>query len=146
MPSTLLDTLNHVVLKFCAWKPKRQVIFHYSGNRLFAGQEIVQDAFLPGTPKTQDVRGPGCWINLIFVVIFNFLFCIRVQPINNAVTVSGEQWRDSAIHTRVSIPPQTTLPSRLPHNPEQSSLCCPVGLWWSFTLNRAVCTCPSQTP
>ena len=35
--------------------------------------------------------------------------------------VSGEQWRNSAIHVYVSILPQTPLPSRLPQNTEQSS-------------------------
>ena len=40
----------------------------------------------------------------------------------------------------VSILPQTPLPSRLPHNTEQSSLC------WLYILNIAVCACPSQTP
>ena len=29
--------------------------------------------------------------------------CIRVEPINNVVTVSGEQRRDSATHIHVSI-------------------------------------------
>ena len=36
--------------------------------------------------------------------------------------VSGRQQRDSGIHIHVSILLQTTLPSRLPHNIEQSSL------------------------
>ena len=36
--------------------------------------------------------------------------------------ISGGQKRDSAIHTHVSILPQTPLSSRLPHNIEQSSL------------------------
>ena len=35
--------------------------------------------------------------------------------------VSGEQGRDLAIDTQVSILPQTPLPSRLPHNIEWSS-------------------------
>ena len=43
--------------------------------------------------------------------------------VNNAAIVSGRQQRDSAIHTHVSILPQTPLPSRLPHNIEQTSLC-----------------------
>ena len=43
--------------------------------------------------------------------------------INNAVIVSNEQQRDSVIHTQLSILSQTTLPSRLPYNIEQSSLC-----------------------
>ena len=60
--------------------------------------------------------------------------------------VSGEQGRDSAIPIHVSILPQTPLPPRLPQNIEQSSLCYTVGSCWLSILNRAVCTCPSQTP
>ena len=40
------------------------------------------------------------------------------QLINNAVIVSGEQQRDSAIHIYGSILPHP-FPSRLPHNIEQ---------------------------
>ena len=36
---------------------------------------------------------------------------------------SGEQWGDWAMHTHISILPQTHLPSRLLNNIEQSSLC-----------------------
>ena len=61
------------------------------------------------------------------------------QPINNVVMVSGEQRKDSAIHTHVSILPQTPLPSRLPHNVEQSSLCCTAGPCWLSILNTALC-------
>ena len=46
---------------------------------------------------------------IVFVFLLNFLFCIGVQPVNNVVMVSGEQRRDSAIHTHVCILPQ--LPS-----------------------------------
>ena len=49
------------------------------------------------------------------------------MPINNAVIVSGEQQKDSATHIHVSILPPTLLPSRLPHNIQQSSLCSTVG-------------------
>ena len=41
---------------------------------------------------------------------------------------------DSAIHARVSILSPTPLPSRLPHNVEQSSLCYTVDPWLSFIL------------
>ena len=37
--------------------------------------------------------------------------------------VSDGQQRDSTIHIHVSILPQTPLPSRLPHNIKQISLC-----------------------
>ena len=53
---------------------------------------------------------------------------------NNVVIVSGAQQRDSTIHIHVSILPQTPLPSRLPHNIEQSSLCCTVGPCWLSIL------------
>ena len=42
-----------------------------------------------------------CW----FCLFFNFLFCIGVQLINNAVMVSGEWQRDSAVPIHVSILP-----------------------------------------
>lgn len=53
---------------------------------------------------------------------FNFLFCVVMYLINNVI-VSGEQWRDSAIHIHVSILPQISLLSRLPQHIKQSSLC-----------------------
>ena len=62
------------------------------------------------------------------------------------MVVSGGQQRDWAIHTHVSILPQTPLPSRLPHNIERSSLCDTVGPCWLSILNIAVCTRPYQTP
>ena len=51
--------------------------------------------------------------------------------------VSGGQ-RDSAVHTHVSILPQIPLPSRLPHNTEQSSLCNTVGPCWLSILNIGI--------
>ena len=50
-------------------------------------------------------------------------FWVYSQLTNNIVIFSGEEQRDSTIHTRGPILPQTPLPSRLPHNVEQSSLC-----------------------
>ena len=67
-------------------------------------------------------------------------FCNEVQLINNVVIVSGEQQRDSAIHIRVSIPPQTPLPSRLPQSIEKSSLCSTGGPCWLCILQIAVQT------
>ena len=46
---------------------------------------------------------------------------------NDVVVVSGERWRDSVIHTHVSILPQTPLPFKLAHNIEQSSICYTIG-------------------
>ena len=66
--------------------------------------------------------------------------------INNVVIVSGGQQRGSVIHIQVSTLPQTPLPSRMPHNIEQSSVCYTVGPCWLSILNIAMCICPSQTP
>ena len=41
--------------------------------------------------------------------------------------VSGEQRWDSVVQIHVSIFPKTPLPARLPHDIEQSSLCCTEG-------------------
>ena len=64
----------------------------------------------------------------LFFFFFIFVFYIRVWPVNNVVIVSGGQQSNSAIHIHVSIFPQIPLPSRLPHNIEQSSLCYMVDL------------------
>ena len=57
-------------------------------------------------------------------IFLTFNFVLGVRPTNTVVIVSGEQQRDSATHmdTHVSILPQTPLPSRMPHNTEQSSM------------------------
>ena len=52
------------------------------------------------------------------------------QLANSVVIVSAEQRRDATKHIHVSIHPQTTIPARLPHTIEQSSLCCTVGPCW----------------
>ena len=61
------------------------------------------------------------------------------QFTNNEVTVSGEQWMDSAMHTHGSILPQTPLPPRLPHNIKQTSLHYIAWYCWLSILNTAVC-------
>ena len=62
------------------------------------------------------------------------------------MTVSGGEQKDSAIHTHVSILPQTPLLSRLSHTLsrvpcQHMELCDPVGPCWSSVLNIAVSTC-----
>ena len=93
----------------------------------------------------EDVGGTLTPSRKALASFFKLLFCTGVEQINNAVTVSGGQQRDSATHTHVSIPPQSPFSSRLPHNIEQSSLCYSVGPHRLSVLNTAVCTCPSQT-
>ena len=55
-------------------------------------------------------------VDSFYFFSLNLLFCVRIYLINHVVVISGEQWRDSAIHIRVSILPQTPLLSRLAHN------------------------------
>ena len=53
--------------------------------------------------------------------------------INKAVIVSGEQQRDSAIHVHTcmaSMYMYGILPSRMPYNIEQRSLCYTIGPCW----------------
>ena len=66
----------------------------------------------------------------------NFLFCIGVQPINNAVVVSGEEQRVSAIRAHTSILPQTPIPSRLAHNTEEGSLCDTYTVGYPFWIQQ----------
>ena len=73
-----------------------------------------------------------------FLSLFFTFYFIRVKPINNVVIVSGGQQRDAAMHVHVSTLPQSPLPSRLPHNIKQSSLCYAVGPCWLSILNTAV--------
>ena len=57
----------------------------------------------------------------------------------------GDQRRDSAIHTHVSILPQAPLPSGLPHNIEQSSVCYTVGPCWlsAAATAKSLQLCPT---
>ena len=84
--------------------------------------------------------------HFFFFFFFSLLSCVKVQLINSVVIVSGEQWRDLAIHMHVSILPQTPFPPRLQHSVEQVSMCSMVGPCWLSIVNMAVCTCPFQTP
>ena len=60
--------------------------------------------------------------------------------------VSGGQQGALAIPIPVSILSQTPLPSRLPSNFPQSSMCYPVGSYGLSIQNITVWTCQSQTP
>ena len=54
-------------------------------------------------------------------MILNFLFYIKIQPINNVVTVSGGEQRDSAIHVYAFSPELACHPGC--HTTLNSSLC-----------------------
>ena len=76
---------------------------------------------------------------VIYFLKKSFLFCIGEQPINNILIVSGERQRDLALHIHVSTLPQTPLPSMLPYNTEQSSMCYTMNSCWLSIKNIAVC-------
>ena len=63
---------------------------------------------------------------MYFFLFFHFSFYWGIAPINN-VMISGAQQSDLAVYVRISIPPQTRLPSSLLCNIEQSSLCYTAG-------------------
>ena len=78
------------------------------------------------------------YLCFIFLLKNFFYFVLEHgQLTNNVVIISGEQQRDSTIHIHVSILPETPLPSRLPHNIEQSFMCCTVGSCWLSILNMS---------
>ena len=60
------------------------------------------------------------------------------ERMNAVVIVSGTQQSDSAVRTRCVLSPQLpSLPSRLPRNTEQRSLCYTVGpCWQKLFLNN----------
>ena len=62
--------------------------------------------------------------------MFNLLFYIGGQLINNIELVSGVQQSDLAIHVTISIIFQFLFPSRLLQHIDQSSLCYTVGPYW----------------
>ena len=70
---------------------------------------------------------------LVFVLSASINFFLKLfilyWSVNNVVPVS-EHGRDSATHINVSTLLQTPLPSRLPHNIEQSFLCYTIGPCW----------------
>ena len=66
---------------------------------------------------------PGFIPYIFFLLFKTFYFVLMYSQLpSNVVVVSSEQQRDSAIHIHVSILPKTSLPSRLPHNTELSSM------------------------
>ena len=74
-------------------------------------------------------------------VTFTFMYLFKLFILywgiadEQCVIASDEHWGDSAIQIHVSILSQTPLPSRLPHNMEQSSLFSTVGPCWLSILN-----------
>ena len=70
---------------------------------------------------------------------------LEYSQVTIVIVLDGQQ-RASAIHIHVFILPQTSLPSRLPHNIKKSSMSSTVDTCWLSILNTEVCTCQSQTP
>ena len=129
---------------------KNKTDFYWVFLFLYQNSLLILYSFIAtggqSTPTTQPWVGYCCTASFLVKKKKTFKFCIGVEPINNAVMVSGGQQRDSAVPIHVPILLQTPLPSRLPHDIEQSSLYYTVGTCWLFILNIAVCTCPSRTP
>ena len=75
---------------------------------------------------------------IVYLWIFKKLFYFILEY--NWLTVLYFQVHSKGTHSYIyiSIPSQTPLPSRLPYNIEQSSLCYAVGLCLLYILNIAV--------
>ena len=74
--------------------------------------------FQPGVePSPLSVEAESFFFFLTFYFVLGY-----ARLTNSFMVVSGEQRRDSAVRIHVSILPQIPLPSRLPHNIEQSSM------------------------
>ena len=84
-----------------------------------------------------------CRTGILFYFLLNFLFCIGIELISNAVIVSGEQQSNSAINRHVSILPQTLSYPGF-HITLSSFMCYTVGPYWLSIWNVVVCPCPSQ--
>ena len=112
----------------------RKILVNFSYHSSFACKNTFKTWVVPLPitfhPPLEAKKPTLCCFNLCRTFLpslrhlLTFYFALGYRQLtNNVVIVSGEQWKDSAIHIHVSILPQTPLPSRLPHNMEQSFLC-----------------------
>ena len=88
-------------------------------GRLSGGWRKALETFGFHWHKPQPV-GKIMWLQESMVLTFFFspnfkvLFCVGVWSVNKVMLVSGDQWRDSAIHSYVSILPQVVPVVRNP--------------------------------
>ena len=104
------------------------------------GRRCLQTSHLIRGQHPKDVKNSHHSIakeQIIFFYLFNFVLGYS-RLTNNAVIISGELQRDSAMHVHASILPQTPLPSRLPHKAGQSSMRSAAGPGWWSILNIPV--------
>ena len=99
---------------------------HGAKRGSFRGAEVEGEATCRGSTVSPDSH-----------LFLSFLFSTGGELTSKAVTVSGGQWRDSALHVDRSTLPHTPLPRRPPHNPQQSSLCATVGPCW-FSISHTL--------
>ena len=144
-----LSRWNHPVIWFSV-VPFSSCLQSFSASGSFpmsqffpsCGQSIGASASASVFPMNIQDWFPLGFFFFLWIPFFKktFYFALGYSRLtNNAVTVSGEQWRDSAIHIHVPILPQTPIPSRLPHDIEQGSMCYTVGpCWLSMTFPNSL--------
>ena len=72
--------------------------------------EWIAILFSRGSSWSRDQTKISCIVGRFFTI-----WATREAQYSQLTMVSGEQWRDSAIHIYTSILSQTSFPSRLPH-------------------------------
>ena len=119
---------------------------HVAGSPAPATISMLCRRVIMNSTREETFSGSMCLPNTTLLKDLCILYFEYSRWANSGVIVSGEQWRDSAIHSHVSVLLQTPLPSRPPQNMGQSSLRHTVGPPWLSILNTGACACPSQTP
>ena len=117
-------------------------IFH---RRFIFNHFALSETFFNFDRALHFFKASYAWV--LFLFIFKvFILYWNIADYQGWNSVSREQQQDSAIHIHMFILPQTPLPSRLPHDIEQTSLGWPAGPCWFSMLNTAMCPRPSRTP
>ena len=109
-----------------------------------AGQAAVH-----GARKESDTTATKQQCDAIWFNFFHFKLFLLHWGTANYQCCDSFRWTAKGLsrtYIQVSILPQTLLPSRLPHNTEQSSMSYTTVPCWLPILNTAVYTWPSRTP
>ena len=107
---TLLGQMSREISCLCLWNCRTFAWGPWGRFQQITGLKVIlsflMDLFAP-SPSWSTFFSPHIKTLLKKNYFLNFLFCIGIKPIKNAVIVSSEYQRDSAIHIYISILPQS---------------------------------------